>query len=809
MSTKKIFNEEGFIFDSNASYKICDVKKYVLYDYNLFNSEILVKLNKFGINCVQYQPPGDVMLLNTNNVNHFSKWNLYIKQDNGSYINNFSFPRCVEPNKTEIIFKPEVAIYTYCYDGFEVQTKIFIHNTNASVIMQTTIKNLLNHTSNFDIIVSVNPYLNPASLALWDKPEWYVKTALRKKDGFVDFYSKLFNPQGDVSKRRLMTFAFKDEYVKNCEVDMSKYIGLGDFFNPYRESEDLSLDIDKIQSSFDLNVYQEGFPSVYAAKLHTTIDVGEKKVFSQVLSIQDKSLEGEFCESLINDTHALLSVSLQEDVISKNRKFYDDLFSIRNIQTNNKEFDYFVNGFLPLQLYWVSGLDRGWPTGMQGTRDSAVDFEGMVYYNPEKSRKQLVHLFSCMRSDGWSLRQVSTKGKNGVHDTRFYCDSTAFVQEFLYEYVCATDDYELLNEKTTWLDNDTHSTILEHYLKGFDFYLDEKNIGEHGLCKLYAGDWLDPLNQAGMQGRGESVMVSCMLYFNLNNAAKLLSFLDEKKYKLIIDKYNKNADLIKENINKFAYNKKGFYNGMFSDAGFWIFSEKDPDEKERIYSSANYFAISSGVANDKQTDSVLQKTEQLKCSCGYRLFAPSFTTHLDYVGRVASGDMPDGLWENGGVYNHGGNCFRARALAKAHRANELFETIMFILPFDKTKHSEEISGGSPYGIVNCYQTLKHAYGKAGSPFLSGSVAMSVRIIFSDLFGVNFDPTNIIINPCLTKEFSNSIIKFSALGKNFFVKYIYGNGDSLLNDKVVKPNNNQFIIDKNNLKENNFFEIYYE
>lgn len=136
-------------------------------------------------------------------------------------------------------------------------TILSILNKNASVIMKTTIKNLLTVKSDFEVIVGVEPYLNPASLALWDKPEWYVQTGLRQSNGIIDFYSKLFNPQGDVSKRRLMTFSLESANVTNCCVDMTEYIGLGDFFHPYRVKKDFSIKTSEIKETFEQNIFQQ------------------------------------------------------------------------------------------------------------------------------------------------------------------------------------------------------------------------------------------------------------------------------------------------------------------------------------------------------------------------------------------------------------------------------------------------------------------------------------------------------------------------------------------------------------------------
>ena len=113
---------------------------------------------------------------------------------------------------------------------------------------------------------------------------------------------------------------------------------------------------------------------------------------------------------------------------------------------------------------------------------------------------------------------------------------------------------------------------------------------------FFGGDWLDCLNSAGLKGRGETVMVSCQLVMCLKYLAEIL----EKLGKTGGDEYLAYADKLKKTINEVSYNKEGFYNGVFTDGGNWIFSDNDPDGEKRVYAPTNSYAIISGVAEGKE-----------------------------------------------------------------------------------------------------------------------------------------------------------------------------------------------------------------
>lgn len=501
----------------------------------------------------------------------------------------------------------------------------------------------------------------------------------------------------------------------------------------------------------------------------------------------------------------------------KVKEYYEKLFSVNSIQTKDKLFDYYINTFLPLQANWVASLDRGWPTGLRGVRDAANDFMGVLYFDENWARKVLVDLYCCQRTDGWMPRQVSMASRKQKHDMRRYSDSGAFLMEFLYEYICKSGDLAVLDEKLPWLDSDEESTLYEHMKKSFEHYLTPENIGEHGLVKIYEGDWMDALNRAGLNGRGETVMVTCQLIMNLYYAAEIIRLYKGGKDEDAANHYIKCAEKFKENLNTYAYNKKGFYNGAFNDEGKWVFSDKDEDGAERYYGSVNYYAVLCGAAQGERQKSVLDYSERLKTECGYRLFTPPFGKRLlNSVGRVASGDQAPGLFENGSVYNHVQG-FRCRALAVADDGDKLFETIKYMLPYSHVPFADKDIPPAPYAMTNCYQLLSLSPHRAGFTFLTGSISMAIRVVYDCLLGIKPALSGLFINPCLPSGEKNMRAEYTFRGKKITINYNGkgGNFSLLLNGiKVTQKKKDYldrdlFFIPVSDLKDENTVDVLYE
>lgn len=442
---------------------------------------------------------------------------------------------------------------------------------------------------------------------------------------------------------------------------------------------------------------------------------------------------------------------------------------MRTVKTGDPDFDSFINGFLPLEMYWVSSLDRGWPTGMRGVRDAANDFEGMLCYDKQMCKGVIENIFSKQRSDGWYPRQVPF-GTGTKFDLREFVDSACFFTEYVYDYLAYTGDYSILENKYGYYDCETQESGLTHLKKGMDYLLSDDALGVHGLVKMCGGDWLDCLSGAGKKGRGESVMVSCQLVMCLKYLVEILNKVGQVNE---VKKYEKAGYRLKNAINKAAFNGR-FYNAVYTDNDTWLFSEKDEDGEERVYVPTNAYAVISGVASGKENE-IFNEIAKLKTSDGYKLFSkPLGGKFIDGIGKMGTGDFQPYFAENGSVYNHGSQCFLIRALAKAGRYEEISDVLGYALPLYADKHSPEKTCSAPYAITNCYHLVPSFYGRSGFSFLTGSVAMIERAVYSWVFGLNFALDNIVITPCVPKEYANAEITTPFNGHNLTIKYVgYG------------------------------------
>ena len=766
----------GYFPDELANFVITDTEAPITAEYVYQNKEVLIKVDKFGPIYMQAFPPKDVMLFRRDGQERFSRWQFYITCENASAkkVSAFSFPRFSKPIDGKITYSPEKAEYFYDYGEYSVKTTIAIPRVGCIGFMEVEIENKSDKVLNFNAFPCMFPHVNKAALAPWDKPEWYLNTFALKKDGYLEFINKVGSPAGDKNQRRLATVQMQGEM--NAEISMLKFVGNGSFDMPDGIDEELSMKFNELgQKPFVDCQPMTWFTPVDAGQTKFSLDKGQKKIISQVVSLQGLDNKAEYNADEAKETARYLDKEIRDKEILEVKKHYEKICSIRKVRTEDPIFDKYVNGFLPLQMYWVAALDRGWPTGMRGVRDGAQDFTGMLYYDTTWARDIILTLLSRQRTDGWMPRQVSDSDRHGNHDLRPFVDGGAFLLELIYFYLAFSGDYSILEEKIQWLDSEEFSTVYQHTLAVMDYYLKDHNIGEHGICKIWGGDWLDSMTEAGKQGRGESVMLTGQVIICLKDMAELVKVYkgDQKT----ADKYLAYAKSFGKNLNEHAWNKEGYFNAVFNDDGNWVFSPNDPDGVSRMYGPASYFAVASGEVDKQKYPSIIKNLKRLESDCGYNLFWPGMNKFIDKMGRISSGDFIVGVAENGSNYNHGSQGFLARMLGFMKEGDLLENVLRLIMPFDQEKHPVELTQVAPYAIVNCYlgaDTIRH---RGGMSFLSGSVSMAVRAVYGWTFGVYPTLNGIKISPSFRKGEIDREMEFNVRGKKVTIKYSGTNTDN--------------------------------
>ena len=773
------------------------------WDYVYTNTQALLRVNHDGSAYLQLDPPGGAALLRLER-GHIepSMFAWIVPDETRKAFSNFWEPKLEahapdhEPDAYRCTFSPDAARYHLENDGWAVDTELWVPADRAAVVMTIAITNTAASQRSCTLIPVVKPHMAPVSLAPWDVPALYQTCAFFRVNSTPAFWLETRNPGGDPSKR-LRAAVVSDLAADRFEVCFHDFVGHGTWQNPQaiwngklaRDATAKYPAYGKIDypdggkafgarirgASEPVRTHTPAGPAVIGqqpmAGLAKTISLaqGERFEFTVVFGKLSDTKDGSLPPvSEVADLATLLKPAVRAKALGVLCKNSERLFELRTFHSPDECMNRYVNEFLPLQLKWVSVLDRGWPTGMRGTRDAAQDATGMVALDGSMARRRLLEIFAVQRSDGWFLRQFSTAGARGTHDARPYVDSGIWVWEFLWEYVCYTRDFDLLKQKAGWLDNDKPATVLDHALQLFAYYLSAENRGEHGLMKIRAGDWNDSVNLAGLEGRGESVMCSCQVVLGLEQLAELLEYLGGS-YAVQARNFRGAAEKLRTQIVKSALNAKGYFNAVFNDGGKWIFSPKDPDGKARINGPANSFAIIAGVAPANAREGIFDALNTLKGPHGWRLFHPPIgTPPIAKLGRIGAGDLAPGLAENGTPYNHGSQGFLGRAAWSDGRGEMLYQTLRYMFPYDQDAHPVERARTAPYGVVNHWREAMGQEGTGGDTFLSGSISTAIRNVYQGFIGFRPELERIVIDPCIPATWKEVSAKISFLGGEYSV-----------------------------------------
>jgi hypothetical protein len=733
------------------------------WDYVYTNSHVLLRINHDGTGYLQLDPPGGAALLRLERGH--AEPNLFawiIPEERGQAFANFWRPNVatlepkIEPDEYACEFSPDAARYRLRNRDWLVETELWVPPDQAAVVMTVTVTNKGGQRRVCTVVPVVKPHMATLSLAPWDVPAMYQTCAFCGIGGHAGFWLETRNPGGDPSKR-LRATVVSDLVPDSFEVALHDFIGHGTWRNPQaiwngglaRKVNDLP----KYGVAERENAVIGGQPPLAALAKKIELDAGKSFQFTVVFGKLPTVKDGKLPPiSEAQKLAAFLKPDVRAKALEQLREQHCQLFAIRKVETPDACFNRYVNEFLPLQLKWVSQLDRGWPTGMRGTRDASQDATGMIPLDPALARKRLAEIFAVQRADGWFLRQFSTAGRYGNHDTRSYVDSGIWVWEFLLDYICYTRDFAFLKVKLGWLDSDKQSTVLDHAIQLLDYYLKPENLGKHGLCKIRAGDWNDSVNLAGLDGRGESVMVSCQVVLGLEQASELFTYLGDGKLKSKAKAFAAAAEKLRKNILKHALNNKGYLNAVFNDAGKWIFSPKDPDGNARINGPANSFGVIAGVIQGNVKKTIFNALDSLKGPYGWRLFHPPIgNPPIEKLGRIGAGDLAPGLSENGTPYNHGSQGFLGRAAWSGGRGRMLYHTLRYMFPYDQSAHPVLSARTAPYGVVNHWREAVGMEGTGGDTFLSGSISTAIRNCYQGMIGFRPDLEFLFIDPCVPAE----------------------------------------------------------
>ncbi|WP_350285449.1 glycosyl hydrolase family 65 protein [uncultured Croceitalea sp.] len=416
------------------------------------------------------------------------------------------------------------------------------------------------------------------------------------------------------------------------------------------------------------------------------------------------------------------------------------------IKTPDTILDNFVNNWLPRQIYYHGETNR-LSTDPQ-TRNYLQDNMGMGYIDPKVARATYVTALSQQEEsgampDGILIHpEAQLKYINQVPHT----DHCVWLPICLKAYLDETNDYELLEEMVPFAQGTQTASIAKHLNLAMDWLYAHRD--ERGLNYIDQGDWCDPMNMVGPQGKGVSGWLSLATAY----ALKVWSGICEKNDRPdLAESYRKKADEVNKAVNTHLWDGQWYARGI-TDANVVFGIQKD--NEGRIFLNPQAWALLSGCADNLQSEQLIKAVEaQLETPFGVELMAPAFTKMREDIGRVTQ-KFP-GSAENGSVYNHA-VAFYMFGLFETGYTEKAFEILRRMLPGpdeDDVLQRGQIPVFIPNYYRGAYRQFPRTAGRSSQLFNTGTVSWFYRSLIDGLFGLRGDTDGLHIAPQLPKAWS--------------------------------------------------------
>ena len=432
------------------------------------------------------------------------------------------------------------------------------------------------------------------------------------------------------------------------------------------------------------------------------------------------------------------------------------------IQTPDAEFDQFVNHWLPRQVFYHGDVNR--LTTDPQTRNYLQDNMGMSYLRPQVARAAFLHALSQQESSGAMpdgillVEGAELKYINQVPHT----DHCVWLPVCIKAYLDETDDYGLLGEPVTDREG-VSRTVFERIHAAMRWLLKARDA--RGLSYIAQGDWCDPMNMVGYQGKGVSGWLTVATAYALNIWAEICAAESATE---LGKEFLAGAKETNQAANRHLWDGQWFARGITDDG---VIFGTSTDKEGRIFLETQCWALLGGAAvSAEQRQFILQAiTKQLDTPYGVMMLAPAFTAMRDDVGRVTQ-KFP-GSAENGSVYNHAA-IFYIYSLYGIGEKERAYAQLRRMIPGPSLEDYKQ-RGQLPVFIPNYYRGAYFQYprtaGRSSQLFNTGTVAWFYRCLVEGLFGVKGDRQGLVFQPQLPRQWNESKVVRKFRGATFEVE----------------------------------------
>lgn len=480
---------------------------------------------------------------------------------------------------------------------------------------------------------------------------------------------------------------------------------------------------------------------------------------------------------------------LQRDGVERAvRKVYRFLESHRpsvSIETPDEEFNHFINHWQSRRALML-GRTMRLTFAPQG-RNAIQDAMGAVYTNADDAREWFPRIYAHQQADGWVPHGMPmADGAQVMAISEIpHRDTCVWGAIAMYFYLAETGDFDILDQRVPFADDAGGATLYEHICRALEWLLADRT--KRKLSRLGEGDWNDPLNMAGREGRGESIWLTEALSRALDDWALVADHVGDKRRAA---RYRREADVGRKAVNKYAWDGRWYARGT-TDAGRWFGNSKQKEGK--IFLNAQSWAIIAGLAGDKRLDSCVASVERvLATPPGPMTLHPPFQDMREDIGKLTQ--KQPGTGENASVYSHAAT-FYAYALLQTGRADHGWRVLRNLLAGGRDNPVTRC-GQLPLYVPNFYRGTGcgASAGHSSHSPNTGTSAWYYRTAVAMLMGVRGELSGLRIDPKLPGGWKRAGVRRKWRGAEFDIVIRRGRCDATrleldgeeLSDNLIPP-----------------------
>jgi len=452
----------------------------------------------------------------------------------------------------------------------------------------------------------------------------------------------------------------------------------------------------------------------------------------------------------LDEAGALVARFSTEEGIARAREaqeaYWRDVAVTLRIETPDADVNHQINVWVKRETIMGAKLYRC--AQVYNARNTLQDAQGLCFFETDFAREALLLVARHQSEDGTIPRSFPRAANR---DAKYFLamghkDTPPWFALAAATYAEETGDLDFLtNTRAPYHESAVEENILEHVVRGLDQMT--RDLGPHGLSHIGGGDWFDPLDHAGVEGRGESVWLTEALVWAIRRIGPVLEAagMTEAARSLA----GKIAPL-SEAVNTHGWDGAWYLYG-YTDAGRPVGTARDSEA--RIWLNSQSWAILSGIPDAARTEAVLRAVdEHLDSPWGLAVLAPPYTGWREDIGELA--DKLPGVAENGSCYNHAG-AFMVAAKLRAGRASSAVRSLARILPTNP-ENPPENSLMVPIFVPNEYNGPGSATaGRAATKFFTGTCPWLLMIAANDLAGARARVDGLEIDPCLPADWTRA------------------------------------------------------